>query len=266
MNPQRWQRVRTLFARAVALAAAVFLGMRLVTRLAPALIILLSLPVGLAGLVACAVFITALHSLRASMRPSNWSMQIGAQSLVINLRDYRNAIPGESVPVLDIPISEIGSAAEVTESWTRKQRKRDGRQGMVQRKYVDLVVRGQDTSELERVLRAERFRNSTEESEQRGPSRLRIHGLHVLVVNPGVVRMVFTKRLRAALAQVMPFAEPREVDLDEQLASEPALIAARALDMRGERIQAISWLSTEEGLSLSEAKELLDKAFEPAEE
>ncbi|MDF1839298.1 MAG: hypothetical protein P1V35_15625 [Planctomycetota bacterium] len=255
-----------LLLASLALASAALLGMRFVGRLSPMVILLLSLPMGLAGLVVVAAFLATIHSLRSSLRPSNWSVQIGSQSLVINLRDYRNAIPGEPVPVLQIPLSEIEEAIPVTETWTRTSSRKETRHTPAIRRYVDLVVRGQDTTELSRLLRAERLRNSTKGAENKGPAPFRFHGLHVLVIEPGVVRLVHSKQLVDALGQLLKLSDHRQVDLDKLLAPDPSLMKARAMDLRGERLQATALLAREEGLKLSEAKELLDRAFDPSQD
>jgi hypothetical protein len=238
-------------------------GARIVAAMAPMMILLASVPIAIVGLALCILFSASIHALCASLRPTNWSVQVGSQSLVINLRDYRNAKPGEPVPALTIPLGEIRKTLEVTEHWTRLGRGPSKVIRVVQRKYVDLILNGIDTAPLAAVLLKERRRNSQKSPTDNRGSKIRFHDLGVIVVQPGIVRLTSSKRLVEALSHLIRFDQPQRVDLDDQLASEPSLLRARAMDLRGERVQATNMLAREEGLSHSEARELLDKVLKP---
>jgi hypothetical protein len=242
---------------------AVLGGARIVAAMAPMVILLASVPIAMVGLALCVMFSASIHALCASLRPTNWSVQVGSQSLVINLRDYRNAKPGEPVPALTIPLGEISKTVEVTEQWTRQGRGPSKDSHAVQRKYVDLILQGIDTAPLAAVLLKERRRNSQKSPTENRGSKIRFHDLGVIVVQSGVVRLASSKRLVEVLSHLMKFDQPQRIDLDDQLASEPSLLRARAMDLRGERVQATNMLAQEEGLSHSEARELLDQALEP---
>lgn len=248
---------QALFALATGalLVAFAYLGGRWWLDRQPMLILLLSVPLGFAGMLILAIFLSAIHSLRASFRPSNWSLQVGAQTLVINLRDFRNGEPNTPIPVLRIPIGEIDGMYEVTESWIRQGNKQG--QTEIKRGYIDLVVSGENTTELARVLRAE-----TSKSDPAKRSKLtsfHFSDRHVMALESGVIRLAFTKPLRAALAKILKFGTPRKVDLNEALKDLPSLMRAQAFDARGEHSQAARVLAQAEDFSLEEARALLDQ-------
>ncbi len=248
------QALFALATGALLVAFAYFGGHWLLNR-QPMLILLLTLPLGFMGMIVLAVFLSAVHSLRASFRPSNWSFQIGAQTLVINLRDFRNGEPNTPIPVLRLPIDEIGGMYEVTESWIRQDNKRGVNE--IKRRYIDLVVSDQDTAELARILAAE--------AKESGPAKrtrrmsFHFHKHHVMVLETGMIRLASTKPLRAALARILKFGPHREVDLNESLKGLPSLMRAQALDARGEHSQAARLLAKAEDFTLEEARRLLDQ-------
>ncbi|MBL4771186.1 MAG: hypothetical protein JKY61_08600 [Planctomycetes bacterium] len=252
-----------VIAACAILGATVFFGTRFMVALSPMMILLLSVPMGITALITVAIFAAAIHSFRASLRPSNWSMQIGSQSLVVNLRDYRNAVPGEALPVLRLPIQDISSMVQVTETWIRRSGRKGGERARIKRKFVELTVDGIDTSDLAKVLLHERRRNTQKSSSQKSASPFKFHALHIFVLEPGVVRLVASRRVVSALGHLLTFGEACQVDLDKKLAHEPSLLRAHALDMRGERLHATTMLSKEEGLSFSEARVLLDESTVP---
>ncbi|MCP5021794.1 MAG: hypothetical protein GY930_08445 [bacterium] len=248
---------QTLFALATGalLMAFAYFGGRWWLNRQPMLILLLTLPLGFMGMIVLAVFLSAIHSLRASFRPSNWSIQIGAQTLVINLRDFRNGEPNTPIPVLRLPIGEIDGMYEVTESWIRQDNKRGASE--IKRRYIDLVVSDQDTAELARILAAEARKIDPAKRSKR--TSFHFNERRVMVLETGIVRLTSTKPLRAALAEILKFGPHREVDLNESLEGLPSLMRAQALDTRGEHSQAARLLAKAEDFTLEEARTLLDQ-------
>ncbi len=248
------QALFALATGALLVALAYFAGRWWLNR-QPMLILLLTLPLGFMGMIALAVFLSAVHSLRASFRPGNWSFQIGAQTLVINLRDFRNGEPNTPIPVLRLPIGEIDEMYEVAESWIRQDNKRGPNE--IKRRYIDLVVAGQDTAELAGILRTEASKSDPAKRSRR--MSFHFNDRHVMVLEAGIIRLAFTKPLRAALERVLKFGPQREVDLNESLRDLPSLMRAQAFDARGEHSQATRLLAKAEDFTLEEARALLDQ-------
>ena len=107
------------------------------------------------GLVLLALLFLA--GLRANLRPSNWLLRAAADGLHVKYRSYLNyKFPAEDPVVAFIPKQEV--------AWIRVRRQDSERtiegETMVWRRFLEIKLHGDDTSELTERLRDERQRTA----------------------------------------------------------------------------------------------------------
>ncbi len=200
---------------------------------------------------------------RASLQDTNWAWSIREQEVWISLRDYRNANRGDVLPVLRLPTDTLERAVVVVETYQRtfsKGGRNHGTQSQ-RRKVIDLYVRDLDVSAVEAALNEERKHPGRVSAKGAGKTKFRTQP--VTLIGEVGLRVPYSKRLRFALEHVVRFEEETvHVDLNQEWRGWKPLERALALHGRGHEFAAHKLLVREEGLTLREAKELLENALE----
>ncbi len=223
--------------------------------------------VGYAGGGGLALFaLLCLAGLRASMRPSNWLLRAAADGLYVKYRSFRNyKFPAEDPVVVFIPKREV--------VWIRVRRQdteRPARPGKaettVRRRFLEIKLHGDDTSELAERLRDERQRTApgvmgTKMKAQHDPVRLLAEAIVQIEwrspgasTRPGIDRAVDILgrwyRVAGRLDEHQP--SPGKLDRAQQ--------EARLIEMteRGEVMDAIVLAKEIYGFDTTQAKNFVD--------
>ena len=212
--------------------------------------------VGIVGLIMLLVFFAAWSSFRSSLRPSNWSWVVREREVFVNLRDYRNANPGESAPALRLEVEDLKRAQVVLETYkthsgTKVHHHRE--------KSIDLYVKGLDAEALETVLREEREHPGRVGRSGKGRTKFKAQPIRLLGADG--LRFPYSKRLQFCLEHVVPFDEPARVALEERWKGLKPLERALELHGRGHEFAACKLLVGEEDLSHKEAERLIADAL-----
>lgn len=127
-----------------------------------------------------------LHSLRASLRPTNWLMSVGRGGLHLNLRSYRNHhMEGEAQTVLHLDAAEIVTAGRVSRVSVSRSRNRTTYR---MASFLELkLVEGIDTDAIAAVSRAEAERKAPTQGLLGGTTRLRFHHQPVFIGGSGAL-------------------------------------------------------------------------------
>lgn len=194
---------------------------------------------------------------RNAWRKSAWIAATGWDGVYLNLRSWQNAHFRDDGPtVAFVPWAELASARVVEEHADTGT----ARRAPPSRKWVALELRGVDTSELEALLHAETARPGPQRKWFGMTSRSRYHHTPVIVPMPGVVQVEWTNAafLRELARRVPACATPQHARIADSARSVKERVAE--LVERGDRLTAVELARREGGLSLSEAKELVERA------
>lgn len=222
----------------------------------PAWIVLAPMALVCGGLWLLCLYAVGQVAYRA-MLPSNWLLRVSPSGLALNLRSYQNAhFPNDGPTVARLAWPELARARKVVERSTR--RGRNGHATLERKNWIELELRGIDTSALERLLAAERVRPGPERSFLGVRGRSRSNHAPVFLDRPGVLRLdwVGAGALRA-LGEHVEVAPRLTIDLDRLAGDVDTRM--RALLARGKRMAAIELARRELGLSLADARRRADE-------
>lgn len=192
---------------------------------------------------------------RNAWRKSAWSARTAWDGVYLNLRSWQNAhFPDDGPTIAFLPWSEIASASKLVEHVDRGT----ARRAPPARRWVALQLAGVDTRELDALLRAEAARPGPERSFLGLPSRGRYHHTPVIVTQDGVVQVEWLGRgfLQELARRITTSAVPRVARIAD--AARPLEDRIAELVQRGDPLTAVELARREGGLSLLEAKELVD--------
>jgi hypothetical protein len=211
-------------------------------------------PVVLVGkLLYALVLLSAAQVVRRSFLPTNWLLRVSPAGLVLHLRSFQNThFPEDGPTVARFAWSEVARVREARDV-TRYQ-KQDGVPPPT--RWLQIELAGVDTGRLEGLVRAERERRGPETKHFGITSRGRFGHVPVFVASPGVLRIDWLGAgpLRAfaphaAVEERLEFDLEHVPDLDARLAD---------LVRRGARLEAVQLARRQLGVSLIEARDLLD--------
>lgn len=215
----------------------------------------------LGGLLYLLCLVASAQVVSRAMRPTNWLLRISAHGLVLKLRSFQNAhFPADGPTVARIPWSELAGARRV-----RERAEHDlVRRGQTVKSWLELELRSADATEsLARVLANERERPAPESSFLGIKSRARFGHVPVFVARPGVIRVEWLGQgVLRALAAHVALGETQKLDLAVAPdGATPLDLDARLRELwrRGERIAAMSLARRELGLSLTDAREHVER-------
>jgi hypothetical protein len=218
----------------------------------------LTLPIlAVGGLVLLLMLALFFHAWRASLRPTNWLMEVARDGVFLNLRSYLNAeFAGEDPTTVGLSFSEIESAGKVEERWTQ----RGARESSLQtRAYLELVLAGVDTKPLEEAIRVESAKAAPEHSFLGIKIRSRAVDVPVFVAAPGVVRVQWKPGMLSALEEHVRVVERRRIDLTPVFASKGTVDHCIELLRRGEKIGAIQVARRELDLETVDARRRVEE-------
>lgn len=231
--------------------------------------LLIAIPMGLFGGLIWMLIVTAcLHSLRASLRSTNWLMAVTREGLYLNLRSYRNGhFDGDDPTVALLAFSEIKTAGRFVETRTDYASDKDRRsRRTVSSYFLELTLDAPECAELAAAVAAERLR---EAPEQRGflgiRSRTKFRHDPVRVPHAGVIHVEWKRGMLYALEGRVRTVEPRRVSttadgIGATNAGPQSLenLVDAHLE-RGEKMQALRLVREESNLSLLDAKNFVEE-------
>ncbi|NOT30489.1 MAG: hypothetical protein HOP15_08590 [Planctomycetes bacterium] len=215
----------------------------------------------LGGLLYSLCLVASAQVVSRALRPTNWLLRVSAKGLVLKLRSFQNAhFPTDGPTVARIPWSELAAARRVRESVEHDLVRR----GQTVTSWLELELsHAQDSEELARVLAHERERPAPQSSFLGIKSRTRFGHVPVFVARPGVVRVDWLGRgVLRALAAHVTLGQTQKLDLAVAPDGKTPLeldTRLRELWRRGERIGAMSLARRELGLSLTDAREHVER-------
>lgn len=210
-------------------------------------------------LVALLLALVVLHGTaefaRNAWRRSAWSARTAWDGVYLNLRSWQNAhFPDDGPTIAFVPWNELASATELVERVDRGT----ARRAPPARRFLVLELSNVDTRELEALLREEATRPGPERSFFGLRSRGRYHHTPVIVPRPGVVQVEWLGRgFRDEIARRVVTSPTTRVERIAD-ASRPIEDRIAELVQRGDPLAAVELARREGGLSLLEAKELVE--------
>lgn len=206
-------------------------------------------------------------------RPENWVLALANDGLWLNLRDceYHEAEPADSV--VFVPHGEIDSARRFVHHYSMKHGTRTWHHKDV---YLELHLRDRNTATLQQALTAEWQRQPPPRKYLWGhvTSHSRRTQAPISVESNGVVRVKFSvsncgrwpaiQHVLALLGQSVPVTADHQPPAEDwqQLDDRAFDALVRRLAVNGRRIDAMNLLRDRNGLSLREAKQLVDHVSE----
>ncbi|MBK7874326.1 MAG: hypothetical protein IPJ77_00975 [Planctomycetes bacterium] len=209
----------------------------------------------LAGLIGVLVLHGTAEFARNAWRKSAWSARTAWDGVYLNLRSWQNAhFPDDGPTIVFLPWSELARASKLVEHVDRGT----ARRAPPARRWVVLELAGVETRELEALLRAEATRPGPERTFLGLRSRGRYHHTPVVVPEDGVVQVEWLGPvfLRELARRITTSTTPRVERIAD--ATRPIEDRIAELVQRGDPLTAIELARREGGLSLLEAKELVD--------
>ncbi|MBI5362067.1 MAG: hypothetical protein HZA53_02740 [Planctomycetes bacterium] len=189
-------------------------------------------------------------------RKSAWIAATSWDGVYLNLRSWQNAhFPDDGPTVAFVPWTELDSVHVVVE----RVDPGTTRSAPSSRKWIALALRGVDTRELERRLHAEAARPGPERRWCGISMRSRYHHTPVIVPKAGVVQVEWTTAgfLRELALRVQASPTPELTRIAEPARSLEERVAE--LVQRGDPLSAVELARRAGGLSLLEAKELVER-------
>jgi hypothetical protein len=212
----------------------------------------------IAGTVLWLCFNAARWVMIASFLRSNWLVKTARDGIYLHLRSFQNHHFPDDVPTaLFLPYSAIARVRRVDETLPDST---PTDRSQARKRWLELELSGVDTAPLATWLEAERKRPAPTTRSLGVRSRTRFHHAPVVVPRPGAVYVEWMgRKLFEALAERTSAAEPAAREL---AAADGAPLETRlhALVVRGDPFAAVALAREERGLSLSEAKSLVDRA------
>jgi hypothetical protein len=174
------------------------------------------------------MFMIAFAGFQAAGRPTNWLLRATAQGLFVHYRSYLNShLSADRPTVLFLPHREI--------AWMRASRRTESRKlpndtaTTLRRRYLEIGLRKDDLSELERQLAEERAVTTS------APSRFNHYPVQlvgrVIRIEWRSPRTVVTPGLRQTL-NLLASTYPAAPDVAEVLASDETLTDVTAQEAR----------------------------------
>lgn len=150
-----------------------------------------------------------VHSMRGSLRRSNWLMKVTRDGVYLQFRSHSNwHFDGDAPTVVYLPLESIRSAGKVVE-WTRSAARRStgSNSGTSRvRPYLELHIQGLETDGLRQAIARERERKGPQKSFLGMRSSSRSEHSPVLVPAAGVVRVDWR-----GSAMLRPFEKRSEI-------------------------------------------------------